>query len=492
VSSPDAHRKFALLTLGCARNEVDSEELAGRLRARGWEHTDGETENPDVILVNTCGFVESAKKDSVDALLAASDSAQATGAKVVAVGCMAERYGVELADSLPEADAVLGFDHYATLDERLEDLIAGRSVASHQPTDRRTLLPITPVQRPAAAETVAVPGHGWGPRVLRSRLDSAPVAALKIASGCDRRCSFCAIPSFRGSFVSRLPAEILAEAAWLAEQGARELYLVSENSTSYGKDLGREHGGPDALQRLLPQLAGVPGIDRVRVSYLQPAETRPGLVTVIATTPGVADYFDLSFQHSSESVLRRMRRFGSTDAFLELTGRIRSLAPAAGIRTNVIVGFPGETEDDLAELERFLIGARMDAVGVFGYSDEDGTEAADLPDKLAAEVVAERVGRISALVEELSTQRAEDRVGSTVDVLVERLAGPEEDCAGRAAHQAPEVDGECVLTEDNGLAVGDLVRCEVTDAAGVDLMVRPLEVLPRGAITKTPAGTSAR
>ncbi|HEY4022362.1 MAG TPA: 30S ribosomal protein S12 methylthiotransferase RimO [Pseudonocardiaceae bacterium] len=487
MSSPDAHRKFALLTLGCARNEVDSEELAGRLRARGWEHTNEDADNPDVILVNTCGFVESAKKDSVDALLAASDAAQGSGAKVVAVGCMAERYGVELAESLPEADAVLGFDHYASLDERLEDLIAGRSVASHQPTDRRTLLPITPVQRPAAAESVAVPGHGWGPRVLRERLDSAPVAALKIASGCDRRCSFCAIPSFRGSFVSRVPAEILAEAAWLAEQGARELYLVSENSTSYGKDLGREHGGPDALQRLLPQLAAVPGIDRVRISYLQPAETRPGLVETIATTPGVADYFDLSFQHSSESVLRRMRRFGSTDAFLELTERIRALAPAAGIRTNVIVGFPGETEADLAELERFLVGARMDAVGVFGYSDEDGTEALDLPDKLDADVIAERVGRISALVEELSTQRAEDRVGTKVDVLIERLDGDDDDCAGRAAHQAPEVDGECVLLLDSdGLAIGDLVRCEVVDSAGVDLMVRPLEVLPRTPITVGP------
>ncbi|HJP77208.1 MAG TPA: 30S ribosomal protein S12 methylthiotransferase RimO [Pseudonocardiaceae bacterium] len=486
MSSPDAHRKFALLTLGCARNEVDSEELAGRLRAQGWEHTDEDADKPDVILVNTCGFVESAKKDSVDALLAASDAAQASGAKVVAVGCMAERYGVELADSLPEADAVLGFDHYATLDERLEDLIAGRKVAAHQPADRRTLLPITPVQRPAAAESVAVPGHGWGPRVLRARLDSAPVAALKIASGCDRRCSFCAIPSFRGSFVSRVPAEILAEAAWLAEQGTRELYLVSENSTSYGKDLGREHGGPDALQRLLPQLAAVPGIDRVRVSYLQPAETRPGLVETIATTPGVADYFDLSFQHSSEPVLRRMRRFGSTDAFLELTERIRALAPAAGIRTNVIVGFPGETEDDLAELERFLVGARMDAVGVFGYSDEDGTEAAELPDKLDADVIAERVSRISALVEELTTQRAEDRIGTKVDVLIERLDSEDEDCAGRAAHQAPEVDGECVLLDGDGLSVGDLVRCEVVDTAGVDLMVRPLEVLPR---TPIAAGT---
>ncbi|HEX4704441.1 MAG TPA: 30S ribosomal protein S12 methylthiotransferase RimO [Pseudonocardiaceae bacterium] len=486
MPSPTPARRFALLTLGCARNEVDSEELAGRLTGRGWEHVpDDDTDDGkpvDVVLVNTCGFVESAKKDSVDTLLAASDAVAGTGAKVVAVGCLAERYGAELADSLPEAAAVLGFDHYGTLDERLDDVLAGREVLAHKPVDRRTLLPISPVHRPAAAEQdqVAIPGHGWGPRVVRTRLDSAPVAPLKIASGCDRRCSFCAIPSFRGAFVSRTPDELVAEAVWLAGQGVRELYLVSENSTSYGKDLPRTDGGADALATLLPRLAAVPGIDRVRVSYLQPAETRPGLVTAIATTPGVADYFDLSFQHASEPVLRRMRRFGSTESFLDLVDRIRALAPAAGIRTNVIVGFPGETEDDVAELERFLTGARLDAVGVFGYSDEDGTEAETLPGKLDADTIADRVRRISALVEELTAQRAEDRIGDLVDVLIERLADEDSDCAGRAAHQAPEVDGECVLTDGaEGLVVGDLVRCAVTAAEGVDLVVRPVEVLPR-------------
>jgi ribosomal protein S12 methylthiotransferase RimO len=482
VSSPTTGRRFTLLTLGCARNEVDSEELAGRLTDKGWAHVaDSEGDGDvDVVLVNTCGFVESAKKDSVDTLLAASDAVAGSGAKVVAVGCLAERYGAELADSLPEAAAVLGFDHYATLDETLDDVVAGRAVEAHKPVDRRTLLPISPVQRPAAAEQVALPGHGWGPRVVRARLDSAPVAPLKIASGCDRRCSFCAIPSFRGAFVSRTPDELLGEAAWLAQHGVRELYLVSENSTSYGKDLPRELGGSDALAMLLPKLAAVPGIDRVRVSYLQPAETRPGLVTTIATAPGVADYFDLSFQHSSESVLRRMRRFGSTESFLDLVGRIRALAPAAGIRTNVIVGFPGETEEDVAELARFLTEARLDAVGVFGYSDEDGTEAEGLAGKLDADTIAERVATMSALVEELTTQRAEDRVGDTVEVLVERLADDDTDCAGRAAHQAPEVDGECVFDGDTAeLAIGDLVRCEVVDSAGVDLVVRAIEVLPR-------------
>ncbi|MEU6644844.1 30S ribosomal protein S12 methylthiotransferase RimO [Saccharomonospora sp. NPDC046836] len=469
MSSADSSpaRRVSLLTLGCARNEVDSEELAGRLAAGGWEIS-ADPEASDVVVVNTCGFVESAKKDSVDTLLAAAD----TGAKVVAVGCMAERYGRELAESLPEADAVLGFDHYPQLAERLADIAAGRDVASHTPADRRTLLPISPVERPAAAEQVAVPGHaGWGPRVLRSRLDDAPVAALKIASGCDRRCSFCAIPSFRGSFVSRHPDDIVAEAAWLATQGVRELFLVSENSTSYGKDLSRDLGGTRALESLLPRLAGLDGIDRVRVSYLQPAETRPDLVKVIATTPGVAPYFDLSFQHSSEAVLRRMRRFGSTDSFLALIDQIREYAPEAGIRTNVIVGFPGETDADVAELERFLTAARLDAVGVFGYSDEDGTEAEGFDGKLDAATIAERAGHIGVLVEELTSQRAEERIGTTVEVLVETVG---DEVTGRAAHQAPEVDGECVLLDAGARTVGELVRCEVVDSAGVDLIVRPV------------------
>jgi ribosomal protein S12 methylthiotransferase len=461
VSPSPTSRRVALLTLGCARNEVDSEELAGRLAGADWELVD---DDPDVIVVNTCGFVESAKKDSVDTLLAAAD----TGAKVVAVGCMAERYGAELAESLPEAAAVLGFDHYPDLAERLGDVLAGHAIPAHTPRDRRTLLPITPVHRPAAARDV--PGHGWGPRTLRRRLDNAPVAPLKIASGCDRRCSFCAIPSFRGAFVSRHPDEILAEAAWLAGQGVRELFLVSENSTSYGKDLGRGHG----LEALLPGLAAVPGVDRIRVSYLQPAETRPSLIEAIAGTAGVADYFDMSFQHASETVLRRMRRFGSTDAFLGLIERIRALAPAAGIRSNVIVGFPGETEADLAELERFLTAARLDAVGVFGYSDEDGTEAATLAGKLDEDTVAERVGRVSDLVEQLTAERAEDRVGAEVVVLIERT---DEECAGRAEHQAPEVDGECLLPDAAGLAVGDLVRGKVVGAEGVDLIVDAVEVL---------------
>jgi MiaB/RimO family radical SAM methylthiotransferase len=295
------------------------------------------------------------------------------------------------------------------------------------------------------------------------------MAPLKLASGCDRRCSFCAIPSFRGSFVSRRPADVLGEARWLAEQGVKELFLVSENSTSYGKDLGDVR----LLETLLPELAAVDGVERVRVSYLQPAETRPGLVRAIAGTEGVADYFDLSFQHASAPVLRRMRRFGDPDSFLSLLDDVRRQAPAAGVRSNVIVGFPGETEEDLATLCSFLDAGRLDVVGVFGYSDEDGTEAATMGGKLDEEEIRARVDHVTSLVEELTAQRAEDRLGEPVQVLLERVEGSAGE--GRAEHQGPEVDGlTTVLDLPAGARVGDLVPAVVVDSVGVDLVAEPL------------------
>ena len=450
-----------MVTLGCARNEVDSEELAGRLAGSGWALT-ADQSTAEVLVVNTCGFVDTAKKDSIDAVLAAAD----IGAKVVAVGCLAERYGRQLAESLPEADAVLGFDDYADISARLDDVVAGRSHEAHIPRDRRTLLPISPARRPRAVADVAVPGHAWLPSSsARKRLDTSPVASLKLASGCDRRCTFCAIPSFRGSFVSRPPVDVLAEARWLADTGVREIVLVSENSTSYGKDLGDLR----TLEKLLPELGGVGGIDRVRVAYLQPAELRPGLIEVIAGTTGIAPYFDLSFQHSSATVLRRMKRFGGTEAFLDLLNRVRALAPTAGARSNVIVGFPGETEDDLAELARFLDQARLDGVGVFGYSNEDGTEAEHFDGQLDAVEIAARVEHISALADELVSQRAEERVGETVRVLVEDVLG-DGTAVGRGLHQGPEDGTVSVVTP--GTAVGDVCTAVVTHSDGADLVAR--------------------
>jgi ribosomal protein S12 methylthiotransferase RimO len=480
MTPPD--KSVALVTLGCSRNEVDSEELAGRLQAEGWRLVD-DAADADVAVVNTCGFVEQAKKDSIDALLEASDLKQDGGRTraVVAVGCLAERYGEQLAEQLPEADAVLGFDSYRDMSAHLRTILAGGHVPSHTPGDRRRLLPLTPADRQAEASHVAVPGHGdeldgpvpaSGPRVIRARLDGRPWAPLKIASGCDRRCAFCAIPMFRGAFVSRRPADVLAEARWLGQNGVKELFLVSENSTSYGKDLG----DLALLEKLLPELVAVEGIERVRVSYLQPAEIRPGLLDAMAQTPGVVPYYDISFQHASEPVLRSMRRFGSRTAFLDLIDRIRETSPTAGIRCNVIVGFPGETEADVDELEAFLTSARLDVVGVFGYSDEDGTEAETYADKLDGDVIAERLERLTSLVEQLNAQRAEERIGEAVEVLVEEIDEDDGQVRGRAPFQGPDVDGTTILVLPEGGArpgIGDVVRAVVVGTEGIDLLAEP-------------------
>src|SRR6266545_4842578 len=554
----------ALVTLGCARNDVDSEELAARLETGGFELVE-DAADADTVVVNTCGFVEAAKKDSVDTLLAAADYKESGRTQaVVAVCCLAERYGEQLAEALPETDAVLSFDDYADISDRLRSILSGTKHQPHVPRDRRKLLPLAPADR-AASTGVAIPGHGnhtpqqlgdhipqqlkarttpatptdayhstgtppsapaagsspagsslsaddvaevdrpelkieapdlvsapaSGPRVVRRRLDGGPMAPLKLASGCDRRCAFCAIPMFRGAFVSRRPTEVLGEAHWLAENGVRELFLVSENSTSYGKDLGDLR----LLETLVGEIAAVPDITRVRVSYLQPAEMRPTLIAAMTSTPGVVPYFDLSFQHASGPLLRRLRRFGDAERFLELIAQVRAAAPGAGIRSNAIVGFPGETEEDVDILCDFLSRAGLDAIGVFGYSDEDGTEAASYDGKLDEDTIAARLDRVTRLAEDLTSARAEARIGELVEVLIEsidtsadedgrtadrrtaegriaeELAASGRTAEGRAAHQGPEVDGSTTVSGlPEGVRVGDLVSAKVVGSDGVDLI----------------------
>lgn len=460
------NRTVAVVTLGCARNEVDSEELAGRLAADGWTLVD-DVESAEVALVNTCGFIESAKKDSIDALLEANSlKGHGVTRAVVAVGCMAERYGEDLAKALPEADAILGFDDYRDISARLQSIVSGEKHFPHTPKDRRALLPIAPVDRVAARDAqLGTSAVGAGGSLFRKRLGNAPWAPLKIASGCDRRCSFCAIPYFRGSFVSRRPLEIIEEAKWLAAQGVSELFLVSENTTSYGKDLGDLR----LMEKILPELSDIDGITRIRLSYLQPAEMRPSLLQAMVENEKVAPYFDLSFQHSSASVLRAMRRFGDTEKFLHLISQIRALSPEAGIRSNVIVGFPGETEADYQELVEFVSKANLDAIGVFGYSDEDNTEALNLGKKVDPDLIRHRVDELSTLVDELVTERATSRIGQEVLVLVE----DEELQEGRAAHQGPEVDGTTSFVGTH-YAVGDYVAARVVDSLGADLIAQPL------------------
>lgn len=455
-------RTVALVTLGCARNETDSEELAGRLAADGWMLVDDPTK-AEIAVINTCGFIENAKKDSIDALIQAHSLKENGVTKaVVAVGCMAERYGNELATALPEADAILGFDDYQDISVRLSTIIDGGKISAHTPKDRRTLLPIAPRQR--AEQKASLKEISPIGTVLRKRLDNAPISPLKIASGCDRRCSFCAIPYFRGSFVSRAPIEIVDEAKWLADNGVSEIYLVSENTTSYGKDFG----DLKLMEKLLPQLSKIDAIKRIRLSYLQPAEVRPSLLQAMVSVEKVVPYFDLSFQHANGDLLRSMRRFGDGEKFLHLISQIRALSPEAGIRSNFIVGFPGETDAQFMDLVEFLSQAQLDAIGVFGYSDEDKTEGMSLQNKVATEVIGERVTELSTLVDELISQRAEARVGEKVTVLIE----DEDEQEGRADHQGPDVDGSTFIKSRNRYRVGEYVEAVVSEVSGVDLIAQ--------------------
>ena len=462
-------RTVAIVTMGCARNEVDSEELAGRLAADGWTLV-SDVEAAEVAVVNTCGFIESAKKDSIDALLEANSlKGHGKTRAVVAVGCMAERYGQELAKALPEADGILGFDDYQDISARLQSIVSGNAHTPHVPRDRRSLLPIAPADRPTAREEAINESYasslGAGGSLFRKRLGSAPWAPLKIASGCDRRCSFCAIPYFRGSFISRKPTEIIEEGRWLAQNGVTELFLVSENTTSYGKDLG----DLKLMEKILPEFAAIEGVERVRLSYLQPAEMRPSLIQAMIESEKVAPYFDLSFQHSSPTVLRRMRRFGDSEKFLHLISQIRALSPEAGIRSNFIVGFPGETQEDFDELANFLSAAKLDAIGIFGYSDEDNTEALDLADKVDEDVICQRVESLSSLADEMVSLRATARIGENVRVLIEDKELQE----GRAAHQGPEVDGTTSFIDTN-FEVGQYIDAVIIDSMGADLVARAL------------------
>jgi ribosomal protein S12 methylthiotransferase len=457
--------KVAIVTLGCGRNEVDSQHTAGLLSASGFEVVD-DPERADAVVVNTCAFIESAKAESIETVLGAADLKERGVAKAVLVmGCMAERYTEELRAELPEADAVVPFADYA----RLPELLRGRAQAAASgpaapsglvPSGRRSLPLVFPT--PVGAAFPARPA----PR--------GPVALVKLAEGCDRDCSFCAIPSFRGRFRSRRPTEVLDEVAWLAGQGVSEIGLVAENSTSYGKDLG----GREALVRLLRDLATIEGLRRVRLNYLQPDEITPGLLEEMAANPVVCSYFDLSLQHASASVLRRMRRGGSREVFLELVGRIRALDPDAAFRSNFIIGFPGERRADVRVLEDFLEQARLDWVAFFPYSPEDGTAALALDGRVRASTARARVERLQELQDRIVAEIQAGWVGRQLEILVERVepGGIE----GRSFREGIDSDG-IVRVEGAAATVGDHIQVEVTGAEGPELIARLLPAPARAA-----------
>jgi ribosomal protein S12 methylthiotransferase len=453
---PDpAPTTVAIVTLGCGRNEVDSQNAAGLLAAAGYQVVT-DPEQADAVVVNTCAFVEAAKRESIETILDATAlKEQGRPRTVLVTGCLAERYTEELRVELPEADAIVPFSDYGKLPSLLGSReAAGPGPASLVPPGRRPLPMVFPTPAGAAFPARA-PARG-------------PVALVKLAEGCDRDCSFCAIPSFRGRFRSRRPTEILDEVAWLAGQGVSEVCLVAENSTSYGKDLG----GREALIHLLRDLAGIDGLRRVRLNYLQPDEVTPGLLEEMAANPVVCSYFDLSLQHASVPVLRRMRRGGSAGSFLDLVGRIRALDPDAAFRSNFILGFPGERAADVRQLEAFLEAARLDWVAFFAWSPEDGTAALELDDRVPEATARARVERAQGLQDSLLAEAQEAWVGRRLEVLVERV---EADGAveGRSFREAPDADGVVRVEGASRITVGEYLPVVVTAAQGPELLARP-------------------
>ena len=450
-----------MVTLGCGRNEVDSDQVAGSLVAAGYELVD-DPDRADCVLVNTCTFIAPAREESIEVVLDACDRpGRDDTVPVLVIGCMAERYGAELREALPEVAGVYGFAAYPRLPELVRDALAGAVTDAPEPAvpTRRSLPLLAPVPGPAGPPTAAFP--------VRT-VPRGVWAYLKIASGCDRVCTFCAIPSFRGRFRSRPLGELEAEAHWLAELGVRELVCVSENTTSWGKDLP---DGRHAQVDLVAMFGRVDGIERVRFAYLQPAELTADLLDAMAASPVVAPYYDLSLQHASAEVLARMARSGSAERFLDLVAGIRRRSPDAAFRSSFIVGFPGEAEADLAVVEDFLDAAELDWVGVFGFSPEDGTPAATMDGQLPEAEIRARVERIAAVADHVAEGCAERWVGRRLSVLVE---GAEDGWAvGRSHREAPETDGEVRFRSDDP-PTGRIVPVVVTAPDGVDLLAEPI------------------
>jgi len=410
--------RYWVETLGCPKNQVDSDKLEGTLLADGLVPA-GSPAEADVVVVNTCAFIEAARRESVDTILTLGE-ARKPGARLVVTGCMAERYGDELAAALPEVDTVAGFGVPVTLGRR--------DAGSADQVPRLDLLNLA---RP--------------PR-------SAPWAYVKVAEGCDRTCGFCAIPSFRGPQRSRTPTAILDEVTAL---GVREIVLVAQDLASYGRD--RPELGVGSIVGLVEAVAAL--VPRLRLLYLYPSDLTDALVEVIGASP--VPYFDLSLQHVSKPLLRRMRRWGDGDRFLARIDGIRRRWPEAAFRSNFIVGYPGETEEDHDRLLAFVEAAQLDWCGFFAFSPEEGTHAVTLDGAVAPGLAAERLAELSERQEAITTSRRRDLVGRSVEVLVDSPG------VGRTHREAPEIDGIVRIPVE--LPVGSFATVRVTDAVGPDL-----------------------
>lgn len=428
-------QRFYIETLGCPKNDVDSDKLVGALLADGMEATD-DAALADLVVVNTCAFIDDARRESIDTILAL-DEQRRTGSRLVVTGCMAERYGDELAAELPEVDQVAGFGQAFNVTPETRD---GTEVPAGA---QRKLIPVSSTPLPE-----------FDLLNLPRPKSAVPWAYVKIAEGCDRSCGFCAIPSFRGPQRSRDVDSILAEVEQL---DVREIVLVAQDLASYGKDRPDELGA-GSIVPLVNAVAGA--VDRVRLLYLYPSDLSDGLIDAICDT-GVP-YFDLSLQHVSKPLLRRMRRWGDGQRFLDRIADIRDREPDAAFRSNFIVGYPGETEADHDQLLHFVEEAQLDWCGFFSYSREDGTYAADLDGAVDPGLMNERLAELRELQDDITAARRDTLIGQTLRVLVDSVG------VGRSHREAPEIDG--VVHLDEALVPGTIVDVDIVDALGPDLV----------------------
>lgn len=442
--------KIGFVSLGCPKNLVDSEVMLGTLARQGYSITPNK-EDADVIVVNTCGFIDSAKRESIDTILEMAElKTQGNCKKLVVAGCLAERYRVEIQKEIPEIDFVFGPDELGRVVE------AVRLGAGDAGPDVFIDALYTSKEVPTIPRILTTPSY---------------MAYLKISEGCDHVCSFCAIPGFRGRFRSRSLADLVAESRRLAEQEVRELVIVSQDTMAYGKDIGL----PNGITTLLRELVQIEGLRWIRFLYCYPNTVSDDLVRLVADEERLCKYFDIPYQHASPRVLGRMLRGGSRDMYERQVERIRKWMPQAGLRTSFIAGFPGETEEDFAEVLTFITNVQFDNVGVFLYSDEEGTGAFDLDGKIPRRTAVRRRNQLMKQQAKISKAKLLSMVGRTVEVLFEGRS-EESDLLlkGRMETQAPEIDGQVLINDTSGRepVVGEFYPVEITQSLEYDVVGR--------------------
>src|SRR5688572_11034797 len=444
-------KKVGFVSLGCPKNLVDSEVMMGQLSEAGYEITN-DAEDADTVVVNTCGFIESAKQESIDAILEATAlKAEGKAKRVVVAGCLVERYREDLMKELPEVDAFIGTSQVSEILKAADETLDA------------TQLTITPIGNKSAT-------YLYDEYTPRMRATESHTAFIKIAEGCDRPCTFCSIPSMRGSFRSRRFGSIIEEARMLAKDGVKEVVLIAQDSSRYGEDLGEL----DALAALIRALGEIEEIEWVRVMYAYPTHISDAFLAAIADTPKAVKYLDVPLQHASRNVLRSMKRGGTRESLEKLIERVRERVPGIAIRTTFITGFPGETEEDFEELMMFVRNCQFDNVGVFTYSDEEGTPAFDLPDKVDPKIARQRRSRLMKEQAKISKRKNKAKIGKTYKVLFEGLS-QESDLLfqGRLEGQAQEIDGYILINdipEDLEPQIGNVYSVRITEAHAYDLV----------------------